>query len=54
MIELTLNDRHLDAATEEAFDASLDGAMAEPAFDFGRRCRMGQPCACCATAQMLG
>ncbi len=33
MIELTLNDRHLDAATEEAFDASLDGAMAEPAFE---------------------
>ena len=33
MIELTLNDCGLDAATEEAFDASLDIAMAESSFE---------------------
>jgi hypothetical protein len=33
MIALTLNDRVLDAASEEAFDASLDGAKAESMFE---------------------
>ena len=33
MIELTFNGRGLDAAAEQAFDASLDTAMAEPTFE---------------------
>ena len=33
MIELSLNDRRMDATTEEAFDASLGSAMAESAFE---------------------
>jgi len=33
MIELTLNDRRMDSASEAALDASLNAAFAEPAFE---------------------
>jgi hypothetical protein len=41
MIELTLNDRRLNAASEEAFEASLDGAMTEPEFELWASVRDG-------------
>jgi hypothetical protein len=33
MIELTLNDRRLNSASEDALDASLNAAFAEPEFE---------------------